>query len=241
MRELRVLGVVAVLATILSSAAVAARGDLGFLDWEWTLVNDDAPWARRAGLQVVELRDRLYLMGGRTPLQSPIPGASIIWDDVWASDDHGKNWRPLVGPGEEGIGPLQRRLALARRGALGSGDRLGRLDASAGTPVCGRPRPVRVLRRLWPSRSPLAPPANPSDVWVSRTGAFWEQVSDSPWNATSPDSIKYDFDALVVNGRRGPAILTFGGDRETFNFGDPLNYLRVDNDVWRFSAPGPRR
>ena len=30
-------------------------------------------------------------------------------------------------------------------------------------------------------------------------------------------------------------IYTFGGDRETFNFADPLNYLNVDNDVWKFS------
>ena len=33
------------------------------------------------------------------------------------------------------------------------------------------------------------------------------------------------------------AIYTFGGDRETFNLKDPLNYLNVDNDVWKFSLP----
>jgi hypothetical protein len=27
-------------------------------------------------------------------------------------------------------------------------------------------------------------------------------------------------------------VLTVGGDRETFEFGDPENYLRVDDDVW---------
>ena len=30
-------------------------------------------------------------------------------------------------------------------------------------------------------------------------------------------------------------IFSFGGDRETFNFFDPFNYLNVDNDVWNFS------
>jgi flagellar hook assembly protein FlgD len=30
-------------------------------------------------------------------------------------------------------------------------------------------------------------------------------------------------------------IFSFGGDRETFNFFDPFNYLNVDNDVWKFS------
>jgi hypothetical protein len=44
--------------------------------------------------------------------------------------------------------------------------------------------------------------------------------------------VKYDFDALVVDGT---TVLTFGGDRETFDFADPENYLRVDNDVWSFA------
>ena len=39
---------------------------------------------------------------------------------------------------------------------------------------------------------------NPMDVWVSRNGAHWDQVSDSPWNAVNPTQVKYDFDALVV-------------------------------------------
>ena len=78
------------------------------------------------------------------------------------------------------------------------------------------------------------------DVWVSRNGAHWDQVSDSPWNAVNPTQVKYDFDALVVrDGILGlkPSIYTFGGDRETFDFTDPTNYLNVDNDVWRFAHP----
>ena len=35
------------------------------------------------------------------------------------------------------------------------------------------------------------------------------------------------------------AIYTFGGDRETFDFTDPANYLRVDNDVWRYGLIRP--
>mgnify|MGYP004267111535 CR=1 FL=1 len=49
-----------------------------------------------------------------------------------------------------------------------------------------------------------------------------------------------DFDALVVrDGLLGlkPKVYTFGGDRETFDFSDPTNYLNVDNDVWRFAPP----
>ena len=47
-----------------------------------------------------------------------------------------------------------------------------------------------------------------------------------------------DFDALVVDDpETGPRVLTFGGDRETFDFTDPENYLRIDNDVWTFAPP----
>ena len=35
-------------------------------------------------------------------------------------------------------------------------------------------------------------------------------------------------------------IYTFGGDRETFNPFDPLNFQNVDNDVWSFAlVPEP--
>lgn len=83
-------------------------------------------------------------------------------------------------------------------------------------------------------------PENPQDVWVSKRGRTWTRVSESPWNSSSSDDIKYDFDVLTIKGgKRGqrPAIFTFGGDRETFDFSDPTNYLRVDNDVWRYSPP----
>jgi hypothetical protein len=78
-------------------------------------------------------------------------------------------------------------------------------------------------------------PENPMDVWVSPDGATWEQVSDSPWNAVDPEEVKYDFEGFAV----GDEIFTFGGDRETFDFTDPDNYLRVDNDVWRYALPTP--
>ncbi|MGB5809839.1 MAG: hypothetical protein WBG86_04865, partial [Polyangiales bacterium] len=60
-----------------------------FSSFTWTEINGDAPWSARAGLHVVPLGGRFFLMGGRTPLDSPIPGASDIWSDVWVSDDRG--------------------------------------------------------------------------------------------------------------------------------------------------------
>lgn len=80
---------------------------------------------------------------------------------------------------------------------------------------------------------------NPQDVWVSKDGKTWNELETGPWNDADSDKIKYDFDAFAVKGygKFTDAIYTFGGDRETFDFGDPTNYLRVDNDVWKFSLP----
>ena len=378
-----------------------------FSTYEWTLTNPSARWEPRAGLQVVKQGKRLYLMGGRTPLnpaEEPVLGASIIWGDVWASDDLGETWEPILFTDDEDHWPARayfqavtkgrymyvlggqnfnlvenecppfvsecppfvpssdffndvwrsrdgvnwRRMtgaagwagraglsAIVHRGAIyvmgGSfnddssivdgqpereyfndvwksydgarwiqvtdeapwAPRAGAVVVSkngymyliggedgftcdSGGERCppyyndvwrsrnGRKWELVTEAAPWPARpghqavvafnqivllggfglspDPTDPfaPANPMDIWVSRNGKHWKQVSDSPWNAVGPEDIKYDFDALVVQGSgRGwrPSILTFGGDRETFNFFDPFNYLNVDNDVWRFAPP----
>jgi hypothetical protein len=40
----------------------------------------------------------------------------------------------------------------------------------------------------------------------------------------------------LSKGGLRPSIFTFGGDRETFDFTDPINHLKLD-DVWRFALP----
>ncbi len=78
---------------------------------------------------------------------------------------------------------------------------------------------------------------NPTDMWSSTDGAAWTELSERPWNAAGPQDVKYDFDAVTVDDSvLGTTIVTVGGDRETFDFSDPENYLRVDQDVWRFLA-----
>ena len=75
---------------------------------------------------------------------------------------------------------------------------------------------------------------NPMDVWSSSDGREWKLLADPPWNAQDQTQVKYDFDSITVNNNGSPMIMTFGGDRETFDFADPENYLRIDNDVWIF-------
>jgi len=397
MRRLQRAIATALAALALSTTVAGVGWGFDIANWQWTRVTEAAPWARRAGLQVVEHWNLLFLMGGRTPVSSPIPGASVIWNDVWLSWDQGSTWRPIVPAGRRAMWPARAYFQAVTKGPFiyvlggqnfrvspqgvpvsdffndvwrsydgvrwremtGGADPLLRWTGRAGlsaavlgdyiyvmggsknddqaiggpggppriyfndvwrsrdgevweevtsnaewTPragavvvakdkflyllggedgfLCNPTRPDRCppyYNDVWRSRdgatwelvtaaagwsarpghqcvvtdgqfvcfggfglpaTPFDPPANPMDVWVSRDGASWEQVSDSPWNATSPGDIKYDFDALTVRTWRGPAILTFGGDRETFNFADPTNYLRVDHDVWRFAPPRPR-
>jgi len=375
--------------------------------YEWKLVNEEAEWTPRAGLQVIDLRNNFYLMGGRTPRPPsfpPVPGDSEIWGDVWKSRDRGKTWEKILETDDDDHWPARAYFQAVRKGRSmyvlgGQNFKLEENNCPLGVPDCppfisssdffndvwrsqdgihwkqmtdsapwtaraglssvvhrgeiyvmagsfnddpaviGGP-PTRVyFNDVWKSRNgrdwvkltgnaPWAPragaiavvkngyiyliggedgficlpgsacppyfndvwrtrdganwelvtdtaewparpghqvvvmknhfilfggfglstdpnapfkPSNPMDMWTSKDGAHWTQISDSPWNAASPEDIKYDFDALVVNQgwwfKRTSSIYTFGGDRETFDFADPENYLNVDNDVWQFSLP----
>ena len=387
--------------------AYAGKGALDFASYEWTLINEEARWAPRAGLQVVSLRNRFYLMGGRTPRPPgfpPIPGDSDIWGDVWTSEDKGETWEKILETDDDQHWPARAYFQAVTKGrymyvlggqnfklepndcppfvsdcppfvsssdffndvwrsrdgihwkqmieaapwdgraGLSSVVHKGEIYIMGGSfnddPAVIGGLPTRVyFNDVWKSRngrdwvkltdnapwepragaivvvkngyiyllggedgftclpqSPRCPPyfndvwrtrdganwelvtaaadwaprpghqvvvllnhfilfggfglsddqtdpfkaSNPMDVWVSKDGAKWKMVSDSPWNAATPEEIKYDFDALMVSGGKGgqrPSIFTFGGDRETFDFTDPTNYLNVDNDVWRFSPP----
>jgi len=67
--------------------------DVDFTSFEWTELNGDAPWSRRAGLHTVELAGRFYLMGGRTPtdpmgaMTRASPGSRFS-----------RTTRPVIGP-----------------------------------------------------------------------------------------------------------------------------------------------
>jgi hypothetical protein len=102
--------VVCLLILVLSGLTVStglAGLDRPVRDWtnyEWTLVSEDTGWEARAGLQVVELRNSLYLMGGRTPRPPsypPIIGDSDIWGDVWKSTDLGDSWQKILETDDE--------------------------------------------------------------------------------------------------------------------------------------------
>ena len=189
----------------------------------WDLVTAEAPWAKRAGGVAVVKNGYIYMIGGEEgftcpvdptlpPTQQPPCLDPPYFNDVWRTKD-GVNWELVTADAGWAKRPGHQVVVAHNRFVLFGGFGLGPDNGIT--------------------------PANPSDMWVSNKGKTWKKINDAPWNATGSMDIKYDFDALVVKGKgkSGDAIFTFGGDRETFNFCDPDNFLNVDNDVWKFSFP----
>ncbi len=234
---------------------------------DWERMTEAAPWEGRAGLSVAVLNDELYVMAGSKNDDSAITGGPplrIYFNDVWKSSDGSEwtqvtvaaDWSPRAGAvvvtrgdylymlgGEFGFlcDPLpdceQPYLNDVWRSRDGASWEM--VTSSAGW----APRPGHqcgVIQDSFICFGGFGVPDNPTDVWVSDDGATWELLDAPPWNARGPEDIKYDFDIIVTDpydARGDPAIYTFGGDRETFDFSDPVNYLRIDDDVWRFALP----
>jgi hypothetical protein len=234
---------------------------------DWERMTEAAPWEGRAGLSVAVLNDELYVMAGSKNDDSAITGGPplrIYFNDVWKSSEGRQwtrvtaaaDWSPRAGAvvvtrgdylymlgGEYGFlcDPLpdceQPYLNDVWRSSDGASWELVTADAG------WAPRPGHqcgVIQGSFICFGGFGYPDNPTDVWASNEGATWELLDTPPWNARGSDDIKYDFDIIVTDpydAQGDPAIYTFGGDRETFDFNDPVNYLRIDDDVWRFAPP----
>ncbi len=228
----------------------------------WEQLTGDAPWTGRAGLSAVVLGSHLYVLGGSRNDDASIIGANgpqrEYFNDVWRSED-GVDWELMTD-----AAPWERRAGasvVAHRGAVWLfGGEAGFICEP--TPDCRPPYFNDVWRSTdgatWEQVSPAADwsprpghqcevlgddfvcfggfglQANPDDLWFSPDGLEWTEAPGSPWNASASEQVRYDFDSLTVDTEAGPVILTFGGDRETFDFDDEENYLRIDDDVWRF-------
>ncbi|MEZ5244058.1 MAG: hypothetical protein R2707_03100 [Acidimicrobiales bacterium] len=227
----------------------------------WEQRTAAAPWAGRAGLSAVALDDALYVFGGSQNDDSSIIGANgperVYYNDVWRSAD-GVDWEELTAaaPWE----PRAGASTLVRNGEIwlfGGEDGftcspLPDCDAPYFNDVWKTPDGIEWTRvteaAAWSPRpghqcellgeefvcfGGFGLIENPDDVWRSPDGIEWTLLPGRPWNAAEPADVRYDFDSITIETETGPAILTVGGDRETFDFSDPENYLRVDDDVWR--------
>jgi N-acetylneuraminic acid mutarotase len=234
----------------------------------WEQVTGDAPWAGRAGLMAAVLDDQIYVFGGSRNDDSAVVGPSgpqrEYFNDVWRSGD-GAEWEEVTS-----AAPWQPRAGGAVVVKEGELYLLGGEEGFVCSPQpdCEPPYFNDVWKTTdgetwqevtaeaeWSSRpghqcelldativcfGGFGQPENPVDMWASEDGAAWRLLPQSPWDADGPDAVRYDFDSVAVTDGPGgsPAIVTVGGDRETFDFTDPENYLRVDDDVWTFAAAG---
>ncbi|MBT8208769.1 MAG: hypothetical protein HKN94_09245 [Acidimicrobiales bacterium] len=230
----------------------------------WEQMTEAAPWAGRAGLSAEVLGDYIYVLGGSQNDDSSIIGANgpqrIYYNDVWRSDDgaswqlmtESAPWEPRAGGvlvvkddamyllgGEDGFtcSPLPDCEAPYFNDVWRSVDGAS-WDLVA--PEAGwSPRPGHVCEVLYGEFvcfGGFGLIENPMDIWASADGATWRELADIPWGAEQPEQMRYDFDSLVTETPDGAVLLTFGGDRETFDFADPDNWTRVDNDVWAFAS-----
>lgn len=229
----------------------------------WEQMTPSAPWAGRAGLSAAALGSHLLVFAGSQNDDASIIGPGgperIYYNDVWRSSN-GAEWELLTdaAPWEPraGAAVVVRHEELYLFG--------GEDDFTCEPlPDCEPPYFNDVWRTVDGARWELVTESaqwsprpghvceligtqficfggfglieNPNDVWVSVDGREWTLLDEHPWAAADPADVKYDFDALVVDET---TVLTFGGDRETFDFDDPENYLRIDNDVWSFAPAG---
>ncbi|MGA1051167.1 MAG: hypothetical protein ACO3WU_02615 [Ilumatobacteraceae bacterium] len=230
----------------------------------WEQVTDDAPWQPRAGLSAEVVGDHIYVLAGSQNDDSSIVGsggpARIYFNDVWRSTDgadwelmtDAAPWEPRAGGatverdgllflfgGEDGFTceplpdcdpPYFNDVWVTSDGATWV-----EVTESAGW----SPRPGHVCNLVgnqFLCFGGFGLLENPTDMWISADGATWQELPATPWGSDDPTAMRYDFDSIVIDDD-GPIILTFGGDRETFDFADPDNYLRIENDVWAFSPP----
>jgi hypothetical protein len=234
----------------------------------WEQVTEAAPWEPRAGLSAAVLGEHIYVLAGSQNDDTSIVGAGgparIYYQDVWRSADGAEwelmteaaPWEPRAGAatvvrddllflfgGEDGFtceplpdceAPYFNDVWVTADGATWE-----QVTAAAGW----SPRPGHVCELVgnqFLCFGGFGLLQNPTDMWVSNDGAEWSELTTNPWGSADPTAMRYDFDALVIDDpETGPQVLTFGGDRETFDFTDPENYLRIDNDVWTF-APASR-
>ena len=227
-----------------------------------------APWDGRAGLSAVVLGDHLYVLGGSRNDDASIIGVGgpprLCYNDVWRSAD-GIDWELMTD--DAPWAPRAGGSVVAHRGAIWLfGGEAG--FTCEPTPGCEPPYFNDVWRTTdgieWTEVSPGAAwsprpghqcevlgddfvcfggfglEENPTDVWFSANGADWSEHRRPTVGAPRrPDEIRYDFASLTIEAESGPVILTFGGDRETFDFDDPDNHLRIEDDVWVLAPAGP--
>ena len=121
--------------------ALAGEGASDIGSYRWTNVRPTVPfdpttWSPRAGLQALELRNDLYVMGGRGPFS--FETETVLHGDVWKSTDLGATWRKVAQwqPGQVAPG------MWAPRAYFGAVTHRGRMFVIGGQNFQTQPNPI---------------------------------------------------------------------------------------------------
>ena len=203
--------------------AMAGEGATDIGSYRWTQVRPTVPfdptmWSPRAGLQALELRNDLYVMGGRGPFS--FETATVLHGDVWKSTDVGATWNRVAqwqpGPGGSTM--------WSPRAYFGAVTHRGRMFVIGGQNFETQPNPI------FPDGCAFLPPGVPclpflpastffDEVWSSKDGATWKaETLDAPWEGRAGLSAVVHKGAIyVMGGSQGDDASTGGSGRVLFN------------------------
>jgi hypothetical protein len=215
--------VVTACALAATGAAIAGEGATSIGSYRWTNVRPTVPfdagmWAPRAGLQAVELRNDLYVMGGRGPFS--FEAETVLYGDVWKSSDVGATWT-RVAQWQPSQGAPQ---MWAPRAYFGSVTHRGRIFVIGGQNFQTMPNPI------FPGGCASLPPGVPclpivpnstffDDVWSSKDGVTWTaETTDAPWAGRAGlSAVVHDGAIYILGGSQGDDASTGGTGRILFN------------------------
>ena len=203
----------------LFSSSVSAQFDT----FKWVETNPNAPWAARAGHQVLNVNGVFYLIAGRSPLDLPIPGASIIWGDVWQSNDQGLTWNMVLADAESaGLWKNRSYFQAVEKG--GYMYIIGGQNFIVENNECP-PFPVTP-----PCPEVVANSEFFNDVWRSNDGINWESMTlAAPWEGRAGlSAVALGNDLYVMAGSQNDDSAVVEGPAPRIYF----------NDVWKSSDDG---
>ena len=223
MRRAKVFWSIAV-SVLFSCSVLSAEGPKGgpsFETYEWSEIRptqffNPLHWEPRAGLQAVELHNRLFVIAGRSPKNTDIPRDSLIHGDVWASDDLGMNWVELIEDAESA--GLWRNRAYFEAVTQGS-----HMYILGGQNFIAIPTPPFVCTVWPPEQGPCPEFITASDffndVWRSPDGVNWEEMtSEAPWEARAGlSAASFKGKLWVLAGSQNDDTSIGGLDRVFFN------------------------
>ena len=212
-----------------------------FNNWEWELIransSDQNMWSARAGLQALNHRGKFYVLGGRTPIESEVFGASIIHGDVWRSRDKGKTWKNILPSNPPFPAPQQHWANRAYFQAVSQGKYMYVLGGQDFNVVTNPGCEALVLPPGVPCPLPDIPFSQFfNDVWRSTDGIHWEQrtspIPAQVKNRWSPragaSAVSFKGDLYIMGGSLNDDAAIDGGAPERIYF----------NDVWRSKNGG---